>query len=467
GRRVRRRDRRRDVRRRQPGERRAARRGARLLQRRRRPRRRGRQARLRVVREHHAGRSRGAAARARRHDRRARRGARHARDRQRRQADRDDEGRRGPGDVGLPAVLRGRGADDAGPDGGRVPRGLHVVHPPRADRRRRPDHAVELPADDGDLEDRPGARGRQHDRHEAGRDDAAVDAAVRRARVGDPPEGRAQRRRRDRLDRRGAGPPPGRRDGRADRLGRVGQEGRRRRGGHAQARAPRARRQGAGRHLRRRGHGGRRGDDRGHRLLQRRPGLHRRDARPRVAEGVRQRGQRAGRPGQGPDDGRHARRVDDARAAQQRASARARRGLPRAQGVTRRDRHRRARARPAGLLPRADRRRRPPAERRDDPARDLRPRHHRPTVQRRGRGDRLGQRHPVRPRVLGVDPRRRPGAARREGDQVRLRVDQRPHRAGQRDAARRLQAVGVRQGPLDVRAGGLHRGQARHGVARL
>src|SRR3954466_12770706 len=38
----------------------------------------------------------------------------------------------------------------------------HTRWTPRgADRRRRPGHAVELPDDDGDLEDRPGARGRQ------------------------------------------------------------------------------------------------------------------------------------------------------------------------------------------------------------------------------------------------------------------------------------------------------------------
>ena len=36
-------------------------------------------------------------------------------------------------------------------------------------------HAVELPADDGDLEDRARARGRQHDRAQAVRHDAGVD----------------------------------------------------------------------------------------------------------------------------------------------------------------------------------------------------------------------------------------------------------------------------------------------------
>ena len=106
-----------------------------------------------------------------------------------------------PVDVRLPALLRRRRAHDAGPDRRRVPRGLHVDDPPRAGRRRRPDHAVELPADDGDLEDRPGARGRQHDRHQAGRDDAAVDAAARRARRRHPAQGRAERRHRRGRDR--------------------------------------------------------------------------------------------------------------------------------------------------------------------------------------------------------------------------------------------------------------------------
>ena len=54
---------------------------------------------------------------------------------------------------------------------------------PRAARRRRPDHAVELPADDRVLEARAGARGRQHGRAQAGRADAADRAALRRDRV--------------------------------------------------------------------------------------------------------------------------------------------------------------------------------------------------------------------------------------------------------------------------------------------
>ena len=43
-----------------------------------------------------------------------------------------------------------------------------------------------------------------------------------------------------------------------------------------------------------------------------------------------------------------------------------------------------------------------------------------------------------------------------EGDGLRLRLDQHPHPAGGRDAARRVQEVRVRQGPVDVRVRGLH-----------
>ena len=73
-----------------------------------------------------------------------------------------------------------------------------------------------------------------------------------------------------------------RRHGLAHRLGRDRQVDRRARRQDAQARAPRARRQGAGRRLRRRRHGDRAGDDRRHRLLQRRPGLHGGHARARL-----------------------------------------------------------------------------------------------------------------------------------------------------------------------------------------
>ncbi len=62
------------------------------------------------------------------------------------------------------------------------------------------------------------------------------------------------------------------------------------------------------------------------------------------------------------------------------------------------------RARPAGELPRADRDRQPRAGRRDDPERDLRSRHHRPAVRRRGQCHRVGQRHALRAGGVGVDP---------------------------------------------------------------
>ena len=71
-----------------------------------------------------------------------------------------------------PALLRRRRALHGGQGRGRVHGGLHLVDPPRAGRRGRPDRAVELPADDGGVEDRPGARDRLHDRAQAGRDDA-------------------------------------------------------------------------------------------------------------------------------------------------------------------------------------------------------------------------------------------------------------------------------------------------------
>ena len=130
--------------------------------------------------------------------------------------------------------------------------GLHVLDAPRGGRRRVADHALELPADDGDLEDRPGAGDRQHDRAQARRDDAAVHAAPGRAGQRDPPGRRAERRHRRGRGRPADGHPPRRRHGLADRQRRhrqVDRAGRRR---HAQARAPRARRQGAGRGLRRR-----------------------------------------------------------------------------------------------------------------------------------------------------------------------------------------------------------------------
>ena len=77
--------------------------------------------------------------------------------------------------AGAARVLEGRSA-------GEYMAGPHELGPPRADRRRRPGHPVELPDDDGGLEDRPRPRGRQHRRPQAERHDARDDPAARRDR---------------------------------------------------------------------------------------------------------------------------------------------------------------------------------------------------------------------------------------------------------------------------------------------
>ena len=183
------------------------------------------------------------------------------------------------------------------------------------------------------------------DRAQAGRDDAADDPALRRVVRRPAAARRPQRDRRPRrAGRQGAGHPPRRRDGLADRLAadrQVDRAGRRR---HPQARPPRARRQGPGDRLRRRRDGDRAGDDRRHRLLQRRPGLHRRDPRARRQGRLRRRRQRPRLRSEGAGPRRHRLGRDDARPAQLRAPARARRGLPRAQARQRGGRHRRLRS---------------------------------------------------------------------------------------------------------------------------
>ena len=72
---------------------------------------------------------------------------------------------------------------------------------PRAARRRRPDHPVELPDPDGGLEARSGARGRQLRRPQACRADPVVDPQADRARRRPAARRRAQHR--QRLRRRG------------------------------------------------------------------------------------------------------------------------------------------------------------------------------------------------------------------------------------------------------------------------
>src|SRR4029453_2798343 len=85
----------------------------------------------------------------------------------------------------------------------------------------------------------------------------------------------------------------------------------------------------------------------------------------------------------------------------------------------------------------------------------------------RGRRARVGERRRLRPRGLGLDAGRRPGAADVAQTAVRHGVDQHSHPTHARDAARRLQAERVRQGHVDLLDRGVHQPQARDGVARL
>ena len=80
-------------------------------------------------------------------------------------------------------------------------RGHRRLPLPRAARRRRADHPVELPDPDGDLEARPGAGRRQRGRAQAGRADPGVDHAADGAHRRPAAAGRAQHR--QRLRRRG------------------------------------------------------------------------------------------------------------------------------------------------------------------------------------------------------------------------------------------------------------------------
>ena len=206
-----------------------------------------------------------------------------------------------PRDGRQPALLRRRRALPGGSRGGRVHGGVHVVHPARGGRRDRADHAVELPADDGDLEDRAGARDGQHDRAEARRDDA------RSRRCGSRSWPPRSCRPACSTSSDGRGEPTGQAlvehpdvdmvslTGSVDTGKRIARTAAR----HAQARAPRARRQGAGDRLRRRRARERARDDRGHRLLQRRTGLHGGDARAGRRRRLRRRRRRARRAGAG------------------------------------------------------------------------------------------------------------------------------------------------------------------------
>ena len=88
----------------------------------------------------------------------------------------------------------------------RIHGGLHLHVPPRAGRRGRADRALELPADDGRLEDRPGAGGRLHGRAQARPHDPADDPDAGRADRGSRLSRRGgQRDHRRQRDRPGAG----------------------------------------------------------------------------------------------------------------------------------------------------------------------------------------------------------------------------------------------------------------------
>ena len=84
-----------------------------------------------------------------------------------READRADQVRRGRPDGRPDPVLRRRRPGAGRSLAGRVHARAYVVDPPGTGRGRRPGGAVELPDDDGDLEDRARARGRLHRRAQA------------------------------------------------------------------------------------------------------------------------------------------------------------------------------------------------------------------------------------------------------------------------------------------------------------
>ena len=249
----------------------------------------------------------GPAARApqvRRRDRGERRRDREARGAERGQAGCCDALGGDPADRRQPPVLRRRGPHDGGPGGGGVHGRVHELRPARADRRRRLDRAVELPADDGDLEDRSRARHREHDRPEALGDDAAHGAQAGRAHRRHPAARCLQRRDRRRSPRRRRDrAAPRRRDRLSHRRHGDGQADRGQLRRDTEARAPGARRQGALHRVRRRRHGAGHRVHQDRRLLQLRPGLHGVCPDPRRLRRLRERPRGAG-PGGRVDQGR-------------------------------------------------------------------------------------------------------------------------------------------------------------------
>jgi aminobutyraldehyde dehydrogenase len=86
---------------------------------------------------------------------------------------------------------------------------------------------------------------------------------------------------------------------------------------------------------------------------------------------------------------------------------------------------------------------------------------------RSGSGGRLGQRFALRPGLVDLDARRGPGDGDGRAAALWLHLGEHAFHAGQRDAAWRAEAVGLWQGHVGLRAGGLHRGAPRDGQARL
>ncbi|MCO5601834.1 hypothetical protein L7F22_055959 [Adiantum nelumboides] len=339
-------------------------------------------------------------------------------------------------------------ADDRGPpDPGAEPE-LPGLHAQGAGRRRRGDHAVELPAAADDLEGRARAGRRLHDRREAVGALARLDAQVGRAdREGRDPGRCGQRRHHERPGhRRAPGRSPGRRQGRVHRLHRdraVDRQGRR---GEPEQGHPRAGRQvPAGRVPRRRPAGRRERPDR-RRVRRDRPDLHGRVAPDRA----RRRPRRAGPPR------RRARRDDQARRPERRghrdgpgreqAAVREGAGLPGdGEGGGQHHRLRRGRGLRAGrLLRAADGDHRGDARVHGLPGGGVRPGARGGHLHRRGRGREAGQRHPVRPGRRGVDEGRAPRAPGRRPDPGRHGVDQRLPGGGAERAVRRVRALRAR-----------------------
>ena len=191
-----------------------------------------------------------------------------------------------------------------------------------ADRRRRRDHAVELPDRDPVVEDRAGARLRQHRSSSSRRPTRRCSASASsscsprracRAGVVNIVHGGGER------GRRPARPPPGRPGDHAHRLARDGRRGDAERGRPPEARPPRARRQERDHRARRRRPRARGRGDPLVGVRHDRPALHRRVARDRPAtasttrcvEARRGRGAAAARRRLG---GRHRRRPGDQQA---------------------------------------------------------------------------------------------------------------------------------------------------------